>query len=183
MSLLLTQVRAESEGWNFSSDPRCPSTSTALVVVGTPRLAGDSTGYQLEMPGTYAALQTGVPALPFYSVMLPVPEGCRVEVTVVEGDYGETNGVAILPVSWATGVLGPDGENRLRPEQTRDESIYSKDDWWPPRLVGVETAWRGRQQWARLSCTPFHYNPVQRILRTYKRINVQVVWSEARPSP
>jgi len=177
------RIQADPVGWTMCGEAVCASTNVAAVVVGTPLLVSHARGCLVDLPGATPAMQTGAPSLPFYTVVVPLLPGCRLEASVVGGEYSETNEVSILPVAGLPIAVSLDGELRLPPEQTADEAIYSMDEWWPPSLVEVETAWQGHQQWARLRCTPFRYNPVKRVLRMYSRIDVQLVLSEIHASP
>ena len=114
------------------------------------------------IPGTSQELEVGKPALPVRYIAIGVPVSAKVNVQIIGYTAQETTGVYIPPVFGFT-------------EKKRDESIYSKNAFWPSEIVKVEeqALYRG-QEVLRLRINPLKYNPISKTLLIYSRIRIKV---------
>ncbi|MFQ5676134.1 MAG: C25 family peptidase propeptide domain-containing protein [bacterium] len=124
--------------------------------------------------------KAGQPMLPETAALLLVPNGAYTKVTVLESQFEEIPGIFAGPVPVTDQQT--QSENRVF-QYEEDSSIYQQDSYWPGNLAiltDIKT-FRG-QKVARIQVNPVQYNPIQRTLRVYKRLKIQVTFDET-PKP
>jgi hypothetical protein len=126
----------------------------------------------IELPGNLLFNDEGAPNLPGSGRYLAVPEGATAKVSIVSVRKETFSNINLAPsprIPWET------EEGPL--DYAKDESIYSKDAFYPaePIKLSEVTEIRGVAA-VMLGITPFQYNPVTRELIVYRDIEVEVTF-------
>ena len=134
--------------------------------------------------------KSGSPRLPVRGAMLGIPPDSDPQVTILEAEpllakeiyhlcpletpiFGEPDEEAFSGIPDYQGV-----------EITRDEQIYSRDEFSPVDVAElVSTGFIRSQRIAQLRFSPFRYNPVSGELRYYQTIRVRVDYYPVGRSP
>lgn len=115
-------------------------------------------------------LDRGYPELPHINRSLLIPPRADMQATVIDYDFVEFDKVMIVP---SKGNLTRDIDPETVP-YTFDQ-IYQEDAWYPHNLVISQEPYIMRDARGMVvQLQPFQYNPVQKKLRVYKNITVQV---------
>ncbi|MFH1680914.1 MAG: C25 family cysteine peptidase, partial [Candidatus Eisenbacteria bacterium] len=123
-----------------------------------------------SFPGRHS--EAGRPSLPMRTLLIGVPEGARVAVTVESVESEDLPGDPIEPAGRDT-IIGPDRTAVLLP--ALDEAAYRSPEWYPDPVVSVGAEGRFRHQ----SVVPIRVHTFQTIpssglLRVHKRIDLLV---------
>lgn len=119
-------------------------------------------GSALRIPGQATAGKPGAPDVPGLAKLVPGIKGMRAVLTLQGFDPTNLMDVVVAPVeSPVQGSL---------PQRQSDPGIYGKAQFWPSKLGWVDEAWIGTQKVVRLECHPVQYNPVQKSIRFYRRL-------------
>ncbi len=138
----------------------------------------------LTLPNSELWGKPGYPQLPIMSGLIGIPPNAEVTMrismadsTLVDGYYTLSAGPHPLPLEndLEAGKLGYDP----------DMTVYSQDQWFPDTPVVLsEDAWLRDQRVMRITFFPFQYNPVQRTLRWYSHLEVEISFiGDVSPSP
>ncbi len=112
--------------------------------------AGVMLGVQLDTTPTYTVLSMEIVDLPGKNHL------CPVATPIIQRDLD--------------GLLGNQGE-----VFTEDATIYSRDAFYPPQPIELVVSGMIRsQRVARLSFSPFQYNPVTEVTRVVQHVNVEI---------
>jgi len=133
----------------------------------------DNRDYQLisvDHAGFVMMGQAGHPQLPALCDSLMIPDTAQMNVEVTKSEFIEISGVDLAP--WKGPIL------RSVDPETVDfvfGEAYGKNEWFPGKLTSLRDPYilhdvRG----VVVEVFPFQYNPVQRTLRVYHRIEVEV---------
>lgn len=118
--------------------------------------------------------EVGKPALPMIPRAIRLPNRGNVELKVTPGDFVEYYNVDIMPQQ-STNLVKKG--NTLVPEEfSFDETQYKTDAWFPEHLAWLSTPALIRDaRTSVLGVLPVQYNPVRKILRVYKSIQIESV--------
>ena len=143
--------------------------STHEVVIEEMEIDG-VTMKHFGIPGIFLPNDAGAPNLAGTGRYIAVPEGARVQVTVLDVRTEVIHGIDILP---APELPLDTDDSPLRYE--KDMSIYGRNAYYPDIPVQVSEVMEIRGvDIVVLGITPFQYNPVTRELIVYKDIRCRV---------
>lgn len=155
------------------------SENNALRVVhSVPNLAIDEitdngyTGDIIEMNGLYLPADAGVPNLPANSRFVAIPNGSNAVLNIISVKKQSIQNVDLLPAA----AIPLSNDDRPA-EYTKDQSIYSKNGFYPaePFQISKGLTIRGVET-VTLSITPFQYNPVTKELIVYYDVVAEVAF-------
>lgn len=127
-------------------------------------------GYSLRIPGQVSTTRAGAPDVPSLAKILPRSRGSK-PVLVLRGINPTNIADVVLAPAESFKVDESDGSMRvLRPFRQCDPSIYGQNEFWPSDVVKLEVAAIGTQYVVRVECFPVQYNPVERVVRYYSRL-------------
>ena len=113
---------------------------------------------------------SGVPQLPTRVFVVGVPPGARVEVAVIPGASEELQEIFVPPVP-----VQERADDQTQWRYTPDPQIYERDSFYPAELARVDPPAQFRQQTiARVQVMPVQYNPVKKLLRIYRELQIVV---------
>ena len=137
---------------------------------------------QLRADGYGYSTQVGTPMLPVMKKLIEIPLGCDFSIEIIKSNYQDVNladygiDAQIIPVQ-------PPVSKSDNPQLTpfaRDESAYNFDGFNSDELVKVVPLGTMRGvRLARLEIAPVQYNPVKGIVRVYRQMNINVVYTNA----
>ncbi len=164
----------------------------ATVIFGRPILvtvqAGGETWTRLSMPGLEARFgDPGVPAVPFFTTLVAIPNGATVSVTV-RPTIAESLHLNLYPVQppAAMGEPTPDDFFDAPPPPsvfadkpfTKDSSAYVIDAAYPSDICTAEPVGQFRDlRVARVKCAAARYNPASDDLTVFGGVDVEVTFS------
>lgn len=133
----------------------------------------DSGWYQLVLPNTTTKQVLGQPALPQRGVLVGIPEGAGISLTVIDAQYRDITGRAIAP-SLPQHIQGDMPPWQLY-EHYLDQSFYARDALYPasPVTIGFQGQLRD-QPIAQILFLPVQVNPARQTLRVYRQLRVRV---------
>jgi hypothetical protein len=158
-------------------------TSEALAGGGT-RLVFELAGFRarpislagrdyldLRVAGEPQSWEKGAPALPYFCRSVIIPDDARMEVRVTASSAREFADVDVLP---SKGPISRNIDPATIPHQFG--ARYSEDRWYPEALVAPREPYVLRDyRGLVVELHPLQYHPVQRRLRVYDRVEVEVV--------
>lgn len=126
------------------------------------RLSMDSCGYTADY---------GKTELPIMSYYVAVPQGAQVSLEYEVSDPVLSEGYYIYPSQPPM----PETGGYVDPPFTKNESYYSKDEFYPDSNVEItsEVIMRGCRI-IRVTVYPFIYNPVTKLLKKYEEIDISI---------
>ncbi len=132
--------------------------------------------YQLLwLPGEGLLRDPGKPQLPRITRILAIPPGEVPKVEVVSEESSLLEGYNIYPAPRPVIKRSPDGTRWVDYEFTKDETLYSQDDYFPSQIARIErTGWLRGQRIAWLSINPIQFNPQKRTIRVYTSLRLKV---------
>ncbi len=143
----------------------------ALERVGTP----EGLAFLVSAPKTSPMQVKGAPALSKLSESLIIPNTGASEIEVLYSDYIEIAGIDIAP---SKGVIYRDQDPTQVPYVYGD--VYQQDAFWPANRANLNEPYILRDvRGLSVTVYPFAYNPVQKVLRIYTDITVQVNYTDA----
>ncbi|MDA3881316.1 MAG: C25 family cysteine peptidase [Prolixibacteraceae bacterium] len=116
--------------------------------------------------------QVGAPALPSRNEVVALPRGAEAQIKIINAEYIEFDGYFIYP------ALEPavDTEGAKSPEFVRDETVFSKNAWFPQNNVKIGSVGLSRgTPLAVVQVTPVQFNPVTRKIRVCTNIEFSVI--------
>ena len=131
--------------------------------------------YKVLQIGKYNGdLSPGCPNLPVLRRYIYIPAGKTAYIEVIPGSPVTLNDYLIYPVQKPRPVI----ENTGKAGFIKNDSIYRSDSLFPSRMVFIEKSIivRGHHI-ALLHICPFQYNPAQKVLEVFPRMEVQVTFS------
>ena len=159
---------------------------TLAYQVSEKRIGGTGC-HSLTIEGHGETSEVGRPQLPIKGVMLGVPPEARFEVRVLEADSTlVAERYDVCPVPEVVIRQDPyDIESLEDPSTfspadieyvfTKDEDVYSADEFYPAELVQVASSGYLRdQRFVQLQLYPLQYNPVTQQLRFHQRMQVEL---------
>ena len=126
----------------------------------------------VQLPGTFLPNDAGMPNLPGNGNMIAIPQGAKATLQVVDYKVETIENISIAPAP----VIPLETDDKpLKYE--KDEKIYSLDKFYPanPFQLSKKRKLRGVDI-VTLGITPFQYNPVQKELKIYRDIKLEVVY-------
>ena len=143
--------------------------STHEVVIEEMEIDG-VTMKHFGIPGIFLPNDAGAPNLAGTGRYIAVPEGARVQVTVLDVRTEVYHDIEVAP---AFNIPKDDDDSPLRYE--KDMAIYGRNTYYPDIPVQVSEVMEIRGvDIVVLGITPFQYNPVTRELIVYKDIRCRV---------
>ncbi|GEM_PF-5069758 len=120
-----------------------------------------------------AILKKGAPELLKITTTLQIPHNNVANVQVVGADYEDFNDVLIAP---SKGVLFRDVDPATVPYTFGKE--YNQDKFFPENLTKANNTFVFRRKTGQtVEVYPFQYNPVKRVLRVYKSLELKVTFA------
>lgn len=125
----------------------------------------------------------GVPDVPFFSEIVPIPEGMEPSISVVESDVAETTVEMVRPVvemvvqSRSAESLLTNGYERV---YQADATVYGQDSYFPETSYTTERIVIEDQPHLRITFFPIRYNPVRQQLQHVGRIDVEISLTPSR---
>ncbi len=127
-------------------------------------------------PGRSA--EPGRPELPFRTLLVAVPDGYRIRVTVESEEHIDIPGPPVLPAGRDT-IVGPENIPLLLPFV--DDRFYRTGRWYPPEPVSTGELTRFRhQRVAPVLVRTFQTVPSTGLLRVYEKTVVRVRFERDR---
>ncbi|MBE9512340.1 MAG: hypothetical protein IMY71_15820, partial [Bacteroidetes bacterium] len=125
----------------------------------------------LHIKGFAKMSQVGAPALPAHNDIIAMPRGATGKIVILEANYYEYEGFMIHP------TLEParDTEGVPGPEFQKDDTIYTKDEFFPKNIVEIVNV--GLSRGTGLATTqirPVQFNPVTGKIRVYPSIKYRL---------
>lgn len=112
---------------------------------------------------------TGHPDIPLYRKWLIIPRGTTPEISVIPGTYLEYQNINIPPIQ------PPQVDSYdFPPEFTKSEKIYSNNTFYPSTFFEIKNFFIRGQSAAILTIYPFQFNPVEKSLRVYPDLRIDV---------
>ncbi len=142
-----------------------------------------STDYvQLRAEGYGYSTHVGTPMLPVLKKLIEIPLGCTISIEIIKSEYLDVN-LADYGIDSQIIPVQPPVSKSDNPELApfaRSESAYSTDGFGSDDLVTVVPLgiMRGVRL-ARLEIAPVQYNPVKGIVRVYRQMNINIVYTNA----
>ncbi|MDD3875727.1 MAG: C25 family cysteine peptidase [Bacteroidales bacterium] len=116
-------------------------------------------------------LKKGFPDLPKYSFSLIIPDIMNMEAQVTASEYTDYSNIEILP---SKGNL----YRNINPDDMPYEfgDVYENNQFFPGKLTALNTPYIIRDfRGQAVDIFPFQYNPVQKILRVYHKLEIKLV--------
>jgi len=115
----------------------------------------------------------GDPKIPCVSFFVGVPESGDVSVRVTTGTYEEHGNISIIPIPFEH------EENGFYVSEFRKGRVYKTDKFSPGRLYKMDSPGfiRGNRV-VKITLFPVQYNPVQRSVRIFRTMRVDVTWQQ-----
>ena len=115
-------------------------------------------------------LERGKPNLPKINTSIIIPDNASMEVKVIDYEYEDITGIDIIP---SKGNLTRDIDPSTVPYSFDD--IYKKNKFYPNSLAEMGEPYILRDlRGQAVIIHPFQYNPVQRVLRVYTKMTLEV---------
>jgi len=115
--------------------------------------------------------ELGLPALPDVSRSLIIPDDAQMAVRVLDSRYYEIEGVDVAP---SKGFVSRTVDKDALPFTFG--KAYQENAFWPGDLAELRTPYILRDhRGVVVTVNPFQYNPVQRVLRVYTSMTVELV--------
>ncbi len=117
------------------------------------------------------SLVQGAPDLPVFSASLVVPDNARMKVNIISSNYVEYTDVLMAP---SKGNLTRDIDPATVPYTFGKQ--YNENTFYPGNLAKINTPYIIRDvRGQAVHFQPFQYNPVNRTLRVYYDVTIEVV--------
>ncbi len=157
--------------------------SNSLGKIETFEVKSNSAAYvQLRADGYGYSTQVGTPMLPVMKKLIEIPLGCDISIEIIKSNYQDINladygiDAQIIPVQPPVSK----SDNPQLATFAHDASAYNLDDFNSDELVKVVPLGTMRGvRLARLEIAPVQYNPVKGIVRVYRQMSVNVVYTNA----
>lgn len=117
--------------------------------------------------------QVGKARLPVIRKIIAIPPESEVSINIKDAKYKEIKDINVIPVQ------KPQPDMDLVDEEFNlDREFYSSDIFFPSSIINVENSAILRDyQIVQLEISPFQFNPINRILRVYTHIEVELVFN------
>ena len=138
--------------------------------ISTTQVKGETYNF-MHIEGVHKMGQVGAPALPAKNEIIAVPKGAKAKVVITEANYNEYKGYNIHP------KLKPakDTKGAPDPEFQKDDAIYSKDEFFPEKVVEIINVGLNRGTGlAKTQIRPVQFNPVTNTIRVYTNIEFRI---------
>ncbi len=136
----------------------------------------NKTYQELLIPDYGVTSEPGFPRLPTTAALIPIPRESEVKVMVLESAFEEIADISIPPAPY---VQEDFQSEQVSYEFKEDAAFYRTDAYWPIQLAGLTSRGHLRGQLiGRIQVNPVQYNPVQKKIRIYKKLKVQVTFRE-----
>ncbi|HKK59365.1 MAG TPA: C25 family peptidase propeptide domain-containing protein, partial [Salinivirga sp.] len=124
----------------------------------------------IKAMGSSRILEAGAPDLPKFSTTMIIPDLANMDVKIVDSKYIEIENVDVAP---SKGNLLRNQDPDKVPFKYGD--VYTKDEFFPHNIATLQKPFiardfRGEALWLY----PVQYNPVQKTLRIYTSIELEV---------
>lgn len=122
--------------------------------------------------------EKGLPAMPYFSESLQLPEKGNYDYKIVYDSYEDINNIDIVP---SKGDL----KRNVDPENIPYVfgEAYKKDEFFPSNLVNFGSPHILRNtRGVTFSLYPYQYNPVQHKLRVYKNLRIEINFNNKKGS-
>ena len=125
----------------------------------------------ISFPGGVPLMKKGAPAVPIFTKSIQIPDLAEMKLSIKESTY--------IDIPFAN--LAPSKGNLTRDINPTDikyqfSQVYEKNEFYPSEIVLLREPYIVRN--ARGQTIVFHpiqYNPIKKILRVYKSINLEVI--------
>jgi hypothetical protein len=155
----LTVTRVSSELTSISLE--------SPVVVGEDQTVDYQSYRGYGIPGEDPVMREGAPLVPQVTRFYRIPNTGGAELAITDAEYDIVDGVNPMPVQ-----IEENGFGSLR----RDESVYSKDAWYPENVAEMSDPMIMRDfRVVTVTLYPVQVNPVTHQVRIYRRLSVDVV--------
>ena len=137
-----------------------------LVPVETP----EGKMYLARLSDGASLLEAGSPDMHKFARSIVIPDDKKMAIKVSSSDFVDYENIFIAP---SKGNLS----RKINPANLAFEfgPVYQKDEFFPGDLVGLEDPYILRDvRGQSIVFYPFQYNPVQKILRVYNNIEIEV---------
>ncbi|MGM0612911.1 MAG: C25 family cysteine peptidase [Bacteroidota bacterium] len=134
--------------------------------------------FHIDIEGYFPNLQAGAPELPVLRKLISVPADAEIDVRLSNAKYEEV----ALKQRGIEEKMYPHQPSQFKDESPREfvqnKEVYQKDAFYGLDSVNAEYLGISRDvAIARLSISPFQYNPVTNVLRVLKSAKVTVEYS------
>ena len=129
--------------------------------------------FSITARDAHSMLQKGNPDLPEYAYSVVIPQTSACNVRVVNAEYEDIT----LPIAPSKGRAPRKTEPSAVPYTFSE--VYEKDAFYPSQLASADAPFLMRDvRGSVVRLHPFQYNPVTGILRVYKKMEVEVSFSD-----
>ena len=171
-----------SNNWvNIKSDtPSGPAVSVQSNSLQEINIAFDFQGYYvtkisnkmkaLSFPGSVPKLDKGAPKIPLFTKSIQIPDLAKMKLDIKESVYVDIPFDNLAP---SKGNLTRD----INPSEIQFEfgQVYEKNEFYPSRIAFLRDPYIVRNiRGQTIVFQPLQYNPVKKILRVYKSINLEI---------
>lgn len=140
--------------------------------VFTPRDVKGEAMQGIELPGTFLPNNEGYPDLPGQGRYVMIPQGAKASVKIKNARVETYENINLspaprIPLDTEKGDL----------EFTKNAAVYAKNAFYPaePVILSAPKKVRGVDM-VMLGITPFQYNPVTKVLKVYRDIEVDITF-------
>ena len=126
--------------------------------------------YLARLSDGASLLELGAPDMHKYARSIVIPDDKQMGIKVLSSEFVDYENILIAP---SKGNLS----RNIDPSKVDFEfgSVYQKDDFFPGNLINLESPYILRDvRGQSVVFFPFQYNPVQKVLRVYRNIEVEV---------
>ena len=136
----------------------------------------------IRVPGLGSTNAPGLPQMPVKRVMLGIPAGSRVSVSIIDDESVEIEGAFDLaPVPVPAGLEGASDSNQWTYQ--RNETFYQQGTFYPASIAVVEDGgWLRDIQFVTIGLYPFQYSPAQSSIVWHQRMVIQVRFDGGVPT-
>ena len=176
---LLCHVSARDWVEFSSPDPAEPVISVVSSTQESVRLSFELSGYfsdkkdngnMISFPGGVSMLEKGSPDLPITTESIQIPDLANMELKILDSDFIDLTIEDIIP---SKGNITRDIKIQDIPYEKGD--VYQENKFFPEDIAYLRNPHIIRTKRGQtVVFQPFQYNPIQKILRVYTRISLEI---------
>ena len=135
-----------------------------------PILIDNEEYFSVYMPKSASLLEQGAPNLPKFSTSIIIPNNKQVVYQILDSEYVEYNDINIAP---SKGNISREIDPASIPYYFGD--IYENNSYYPKNIISLGNPYILRDfRGVAVQFNPIQYNPVEKVLRVYTHLNVNI---------
>lgn len=128
---------------------------------------------RIEVPGAGKTSETGSPELPYIRQLIAIPECEDVVLTVNITGQTDFSNYNVYPAPGYEEVQNPDGTVYVQEVFTKDEAVYSQNEYMPGMNAEiVSTGYLRDQKYAEVYLYPIQFNPVLKHINVFTHYQI-----------